>query len=189
MELGPGESRLVAQPGSGSFRLKSILVPTDFSECSEKALNYAMAYAEQFRASLTLLYVVEIAYGSEAGVINFEKYKQEANDEGKKKLVAIAKRFSKSIPTKSSVRIGAPYDEIVRYAQEANTDLIIISTHGRSGLKRFFLGSTAEKVVRHAPCPVLVVREREHEFVDLPEERKRFPGDGNRTLRVGMFEP
>lgn len=172
MELGPGESKLVAQPGIDSLKLKKILAPTDFSECSEKGLRYATAFAEQFRASLTLLNVVEIAYGAgEAAVIDFEKYKKEANEESRRKLAKLVKQSPKSVPTKGIVRTGSPYDEIVRFAQEAETDLIIISTHGRSGLKRFFLGSTAEKIVRHAPCPVLVIREREHEFIDFPEEK------------------
>jgi nucleotide-binding universal stress UspA family protein len=63
------------------------------------------------------------------------------------------------------VRIGNPYHEIVVAAKEMNMDLIILSTHGRTGLKYVFMGSTAEHVVRYAPCPVLVVREHEHEFV------------------------
>jgi hypothetical protein len=64
--------------------------------------------------------------------------------------------------------VGFPCDEIVRAAEETNTDLIIISTHGHGGWARMLIGSTAERVVRHAPCPVLVVREREHDFLDTP---------------------
>lgn len=171
MEMGPGESKLVAQAGM-VLKLKNILVPIDFSECSDKALKYATAFAEQFRASLTLLYVVQVPYGTgEAGVIDFEKYKKEMTGDGKKQLEAMAKECPKTVPTQTVVRSGSAYDEIVRVAAESDIDLIIISTHGRSGLKRFFVGSTTEKVVRHAPCPVLVVREREHEFVAVPEEK------------------
>jgi universal stress protein A len=71
----------------------------------------------------------------------------------------------KSITSEELVHIGRPYEEIITVAKEHKADLIIIATHGRSGLKHAFLGSTAERVVRHAPCPVLVVREREREFV------------------------
>ena len=63
------------------------------------------------------------------------------------------------------VRVGKPYHEITSAARELNIDLIVISTHGYTGLKHVVLGSTAERVIRHAPCPVLTVREREHDFV------------------------
>ena len=63
------------------------------------------------------------------------------------------------------VRDGAPFDEICKAAKEIESDLIVIATHGYTGLKHVFLGSTAERVVRHAPCPVLIVRERERDFV------------------------
>jgi nucleotide-binding universal stress UspA family protein len=71
-----------------------------------------------------------------------------------------------SVKTQAIIRIGQPASEIVDVAQELQSDLIILSTRGRSGLAHVFLGSTAEKVVRHAPCPVLVVREKEHEFIN-----------------------
>ncbi len=165
MELGPGESDLVAQPRD-ALKLKRILVPLDFSECSEKALQYAVAFTEQFPASLTLLYVVEISYGAgEAAIIDLQKTKREMVEEAKRKLAVSARTIPKSIRVRTVVETGIAYDEIIRLARETETDLIIISTHGRSGLKRFFMGSTTEKVVRHASCPVLVVREQEHDFV------------------------
>ena len=68
-------------------------------------------------------------------------------------------------PVKTLVRTGSPADEIVDAAKEMGVDLIILSTHGRTGLKHLLLGSMTENVVRRAPCPVLVVREREREFV------------------------
>ena len=64
------------------------------------------------------------------------------------------------------MREGAPYREIVQAAQDEDIDLIVISTHGHRGFARMFLGSTAERVVRHATCPVLIVREKEHEFIE-----------------------
>lgn len=77
-------------------------------------------------------------------------------------------QFGAKCPSQKSVRMGAPWHEITTAAQECEADLIIIATHGHTGLKHPLLGSTAERVVRHAPCPVLVVRDREHDFVDGP---------------------
>jgi nucleotide-binding universal stress UspA family protein len=71
------------------------------------------------------------------------------------------------IPVQAEVRTGKPYNEIVLAAKKLGADLIVIATHGYSGLKRALLGSTAERVVRYAPCPVLVVREKEKEFCTL----------------------
>ena len=70
-----------------------------------------------------------------------------------------------SIGAEALVRAGQPYYEITTAAKELDVDLIVITTHGRTGLKHALLGSTAERVVRHAPCPVLTVREREHDFI------------------------
>jgi len=75
----------------------------------------------------------------------------------------------------AEVRFGVPFQVVTDVAREAQTDLIVLSTHGRTGIRRVLLGSTAERVLRHAPCPVLVVREREHEFVqsqDSPTHRQ-----------------
>jgi universal stress protein A len=74
-----------------------------------------------------------------------------------------------NIESESSQRLGTPYEEIVKVAKEMEVDLIIIATHGYTGLKHFLLGSTAERVVRLAPCPVLVVREEERDFVSQKE--------------------
>ena len=82
------------------------------------------------------------------------------------RLAALARsEIGDQAPTATEVRFGQPVGEITEAALELEIDLIIIATHGRTGLKHMLLGSVAENVVRHAPCPVLVVREREHEFI------------------------
>jgi nucleotide-binding universal stress UspA family protein len=87
-------------------------------------------------------------------------------EDAKAKLVILAhKEIGKFIPVIPQVRAGKPYEEIVTAAKRLEADLIIISTHGRTGLKHALLGSTTERVVRYAPCPVLVVRERERDSV------------------------
>lgn len=149
------------------FQLKKILVPIDFSDCSRKALMYAFPLARQFGASLTLLHVVyaNYAYGEYAGC-DFKQLESQLLENGRKDLAEFAKReVAGPVSCATDVRAGRAADEIVLAAREDGVDLVIISTHGRTGLAHVFLGSTAEEVVRRAPCPVLTVREREHEFI------------------------
>lgn len=164
--------RITTQPGKiheghGPLKLKRILVPLDFSDHSMKALHYAAAFAGQFGANLTLLHVVQpIAYPAEPGYSALEVpvvIEETLRKDAAAKLSALGGELQE-INVKSLVRTGQPYYEITTAARELGVDLIIIATHGYTGLKHAFLGSTAERVVRHAPCPVLTVREREHEF-------------------------
>jgi len=149
--------------------LKKILVPTDFSKFSAKALHYAMEFAQQFGASITLVHVVEpIVYPPESGYapVEIETVETTWKKNAKRKLEELARQaILPPLMAQISVRFGTPYYEITALAKEEGVDLIVLATHGYTGLKHVFLGSTAEKVVRHAPCPVLTVREREHEFV------------------------
>jgi nucleotide-binding universal stress UspA family protein len=171
MEMDADDTDLLADTDRANalapFKLKSILVPMDFSACSKKALHYALPFARQFGASLTLLYVAHIPYvGAEVGGIDYALIETQLRTGGMKEIERIAgEEVGAEIPTRAIVRVGLPHHEIAKAAKEIDADLIILSTHGHTGLKHVFLGSTAEKVVRHAPCPVLVVREREHEFV------------------------
>jgi nucleotide-binding universal stress UspA family protein len=84
----------------------------------------------------------------------------------------IKERIGNRVPNESLVRRGPAYSQIVAAARDLNADLIILATHGYTGLKHVLLGSTAERVVRHAPCPVLTVRDREHEFVEIPSAHR-----------------
>lgn len=145
------------------LRLHRILVPIDFSECSRKALQYAASFARQFQAELMLLHVVElpVVTGLPAEPMLPE---MEAPEDTAAELGAWAKQ-SGVAGAKAVVSTGPAYAEIVDTADEGNVDLIVIGTHGRRGLAHLLMGSTAEKVMREAPCPVLVVREREHDFL------------------------
>jgi len=180
LEVGPGESRLLAKQAESSpvFRLKRILAPIDFSECSSKALQYAVPFCAQFQASLTLLYVIEIPYGNpEVPLIDLDQWQAEMRQNGERKLMGLSKGEGfRSIATEPIIRMGSPYREILQTAKDKEIDLIVLATHGHSGFSRFIMGSTAERVVRHASCPVLVVREHEHEhdFVEETKETKRF---------------
>jgi len=170
VELGPKEAQL---PGTTSspvvlpaFKLKKILVPVDFSACSNKALQYAIPFARQFDAELTLLHVVQpFVAVPEMPSVDAALVQKQMRESGKKQLEALQQTIDAEIPSSTLLRMGNPHVEIINAAKESGIDLIILSTHGRTGLAHVFLGSNAERVVRHAGCPVLIVREQEHEFV------------------------
>jgi universal stress protein A len=166
LELGPNESRL---PSDTLFRLKRILVPVDFSDCSKKALAYAVPFAKQFGSEIVLTHVVqpfipapEMSAGDTTAIV------AQMREGGKSELEKLRLSVTKDVKITTVLRIGHPAHEIVKAAAEADADLILLSTHGRTGLGRVFFGSVAEHVTRYARCPVLTVREREHEFVELP---------------------
>jgi len=146
--------------------LERILLPTDFSECSERARSYACELAKRFTAELHLLHVagpVMIPAGY-VGTIPDELLRPEqgAREELEK---WDDPEFEQAKGVVRSVTLGTAFVEIVRYAREHNADLIVIGTHGRSGLSHALLGSVTEKVIRKAPCPVLAVRPEGQQFV------------------------
>jgi universal stress protein A len=163
VELSRKDESLIAP----SFRLKRILVPLDFSECANKALQYAIPFAGMCDASLHLLYVVQLSYtAGELGPPEALLVDADAQQGAEDRLRELASQsVGKRAVWETVVRTGLPADEIVRAAQDLNADLIIISTHGHTGLRHMLMGSVAEAVVRRAPCPVLTVRLREHDFV------------------------
>ena len=146
-------------------QLERILVPLDFSVLAEKALRYAVPLARQFSAEILLLHVVQpLPYPSD--ITHMPLGESVIMDPLKERLALYAEQ---SIPPDllmgSEVRMGIPYEIITDFARYKNVDLIILTTHGYTGLRHLFLGSTAERVLRYAPCPVLTVRERERDFV------------------------
>lgn len=145
------------------LRIKSILVPLDFSPPSKQALGFAVAFARQFNAKLTLLHVVEPVATPDFAVsfplaLENDKVMGAARNELERTVKAA--RLPRGIVEKVLVRFGRSFQEIADAARTRKVDLIIISTHGYTGLKHALLGSTTERVVRHATCPVLVVRQR-----------------------------
>jgi nucleotide-binding universal stress UspA family protein len=148
------------------LKLKSILVPLDFSKTSQKALVYAFKFAEQFGAKLTLLAVVEPFVSPDFAAFPLVMEPEKVMSATKDRLDTLIKKagLPARLIEKTLVRHGSPFLEITEAARTLKVDMIIITTHGHSGLKHILMGSTAERVVRHAPCPVLVVRENEREF-------------------------
>jgi universal stress protein A len=150
------------------LHLKKILVPTDFSETSKKAVQYALRFAEQFGCDIALLYVVEPAtpmIGAPLAVEPFTEKDEFSMAEKDLAVLAAESHTDGAHSVRSLVRIGHAPNEITKAAKELDADLIIIATHGYTSWRHFCIGSTTERVVRTAPCPVLVVREKEHEFV------------------------
>ena len=151
--------------GSGSqlgFKIERILVPLDLSPASMKALDYAVSLAKQFRAAIHLVHVYppdEASSVPGAGHLLLQSAKaiQRINEE----LTGIHRKHVDPFrPENCHIRNGRPHHEIIRLARDIDADLIVLATRGHSGLKHLLLGSTAERVVRDAPCPVLVARKR-----------------------------
>lgn len=190
VELGPGEAQL---PGNGEavFRLKRILVPVDFSDCSRKALLYGISFARQFGAELVLTNVLEpYAPVPELASVDWELILARMKEGGESALAKLRDELKdKKVRIRTELRIGRPDLEIVRAADELDVDLILLATHGYTGLKRVFLGSVAEHVTRYAHCPVLIVREREHEFIEMPvaAREKKPAGRKPRREQAGLI--
>jgi len=169
-----GKSTSPSQEAAGSTasaKIGTVLVLTDFSEESLKAIAYARALLNYFPGTVHLVYVhdVDFAYAVPALMTSSPLISTEEVERCyRKDLEKLAKRFQLPGSTpERHVRTGRAYREACAVASEIGAELIVIATHGRTGLRRLLLGSTAERVVRHAPCPVLVVREREREFLDI----------------------
>jgi len=154
---------------SGAVHLQRILVPLDFSPLSKKALLYATRLARQFGAEIDILHVVEpeVPPAFDGFMIAPPAISNgaAASRAGQLKGLASLARKAGVARVNASTRCGLAAFEIVEAAKEFDVDMIVIATHGYTGWKHFAIGSTAERVVRAAPCPVLVVREKEHEFV------------------------
>jgi universal stress protein A len=148
--------------------VKKILVPTDFSPASRKSLSYALRFAEGLNSEITLLHVLEpetpLTLAGRPATAAFSEEELADAKEGLRGLTDSLKAAG-GAGTKSILRTGVATHEIVEAAKELDVDLIVIATHGFTGWKHFAIGSTAERVARAAPCPVLVVREKEHDFI------------------------
>jgi nucleotide-binding universal stress UspA family protein len=151
--------------------LKKILVATDFGSASESALRYAQALARGFGAELHVLHVVENLLTRAMDGYGYAAISPEVQLDveraGRKQTDALlSDEDRRELRAKAeTVTSNNPATEIVDYARTNSIDLIVMGTHGRRAIAHFFMGSVAERVVRAAPCPVLTVRNPEHEFV------------------------
>ena len=144
------------------LNIKKILVPTDFSDNAEQAFSHARDLAKALGASVELVHVHQNPLYTGAfgyGTVELPPaYEEETRKAVVARLEEQREAFGNGVKVSVTVLEGTPFDELVRYAAQENADLIVMATHGYTGLKHVLLGSTAERVVRHAPCPVLTVR-------------------------------
>jgi nucleotide-binding universal stress UspA family protein len=150
--------------------LRRILVPTDFSKHSHNALTYAVALAEKFGAELFLLHVVQDLALFIPEAVSVTPPIAPPVEQMTAAVHAALDRMVREndlgrLKVHCEVREGTPFYEIIQFARDSAIDLIVMGTHGHSGLVHVLLGSVTERVVRKAPCPVLTVRDSEHEFV------------------------
>lgn len=139
--------------------VKQILVPIDFSSASRKAIGYAARFARSNQATIQLLYVLApFAMGPSISGEGLDSLEASRTASHRDLELLVQEEIQDGIPTHCHVRVGSPVGEILDMAQNLPADLIVLSTHGRTGLKHVFLGSVAEHIVQRAPCPVLVVR-------------------------------
>ncbi|MFA3783151.1 universal stress protein [Melioribacteraceae bacterium 4301-Me] len=143
--------------------IKKILVPIDFSDYSKNALKYAVNFAKYFNAKMYLIYVIEpIVYPADfsMGQVAIPTINIDIHKRAEEELNSLAKNFvGTELEVETIIKTGKPFVEIYETAKEKDVDLIIIATHGHTGVEHLLFGSTAEKVVRKAPCPVLTLRE------------------------------
>lgn len=147
------------------LNVKKVLVPIDFSEPCEKAFKYALGFARQFGSEILLIHVIEPVRGTDFSTVAKGDNTELVVAEERMQALADAAPREGNLYISSAIRSGVATHEIVEAAKQRDVDLIIMATHGLEGWHHFGMGSTADRVARAAPCPVLVVRPKEHEFI------------------------
>lgn len=153
------------------IKLKKILYPTDFSEYADHARMYVVDMAKAFNSKVLLMHTIqapshyEVAYNYELA-ISVEEIGEKRQKAADAKIAEIAESIrAEGVEVETLITLGSAFVDVVSTARKREIDLIILSTHGWGFIKHVLMGSTAERVVRKAPCPVLTVRKEEHEFV------------------------
>jgi nucleotide-binding universal stress UspA family protein len=145
-------------------RIRQILCALDLSPGSRRAFDTALALARAQNARLVLLHVlapIALVPGQYLDALTMDRLQREAREWGAERLGGLAAKAGKAgVKASVLIREGDPADQIVRTRRSTKSDLIVMGTHGRRGLKKFLLGSVAERVAATAPCPVVTVRSR-----------------------------
>lgn len=140
------------------MKIHDILVPTDFSQASDEALDFAVEMAGAFNATVHLLNAVETppVMDPMQGALLWVNARERVLEEAEASMARL--RATLCVPSRVETVLGIPSEAILTYAQEHAIDLIVMATHGRRGLARMLIGSTTERVLRQAPCPVVGIR-------------------------------
>jgi universal stress protein A len=162
------KERAPAHSKEDALIYRSILVPVDFSENSEKVVSYAVRLASRDDPTLHLLHVFQAPFfgstpyqGTRLKIDQIKSYESAAEQQAKENLEELLGRLqNKGIKVEAYVQSGYPFEQIIEVASRLKVDLIVIGSRSHTGLMHLLLGSTAERVVQHAPCPVLVVKEQ-----------------------------
>jgi len=152
------------------IKFKRILFPTDFSPSAQHALDYAISVALEYESTIILAHVIEdISFNSSFTLSSFPtslEYHHGMEEKAKEELARVlSPQLKRQINVEEAVVRGRPFVEIIRVAKEKGADLIVMATHSQTGIRHSHLGSTAERVVRKAPCPVMVIRHPEYQFI------------------------
>ena len=158
------------------LEIKSILCPVDFSEFSVSAYSHALSLAEHYRAKLVAQHIVEPWQHPYVSIVVsaelYDKYVQELREIAKKQLQEFVKNHTHdALQPELVVSVGMAPDAVLSFAQEQNTDIIVMGTHGRRGFDRLMLGSATDRVVRTAPCPVMAVCKPPHDSLATGKEQ------------------
>ncbi|MFA5074448.1 MAG: universal stress protein [Nitrospirota bacterium] len=144
------------------MQIKTILFPTDFSNGARAAMDHAVSLAQNYHAKLILLHVIQDIAVSEWYIppsLSVSAITEDLEKNAQQEMEKWAADLSVNIKNMEKIVVrGVPFVEIIKTARDKNADLIVIGTHGRTGIDHMLFGSTAEKVVRKSPCPVLTVR-------------------------------
>ncbi len=159
------------------LEVKLILCPTDFSEFSVRAFRYALSLAEHYRAHVVALHIVEIwrypSVGFVASAQLYDEFCQAVRESGQQQLQEFVKNHTHDeIQPELVVHLGMAPDSILSFAQARKADVIVMGTHGQRGYDRLMLGSVTDRVMRRAPCPVLVVSQPPHDSMAAGEKRR-----------------
>lgn len=148
------------------MKVEKILFPTDFSEGSFHALPYAADLSKHYNAKLYILHIVyDVFKATDSHIphVSADELYREISDWAKKEIDSCCVEEIRGLSkVEKLIQQGIPHEEIINFAAKEKIDMIIMGTYGKKGIERFIFGSTAEKVVRNAPCPVMTVRVPEH---------------------------
>ncbi|TVQ84438.1 MAG: universal stress protein [Chromatiaceae bacterium] len=143
-------------------QINRLLFATDFSNGSARACELAHALVDAFQASLTVLHVIHALSDHQVRMLSAEAYESLAGELERQAIAdmdAFCSRYFQDLTVQKEIAIGDPHEEILREADKCGADLVVMGTHGRAGIHKMLMGSTAEKVVRSSSVPVLTVRE------------------------------